>query len=167
MSCELNCLNCVYNDKMRLSPYWFLFESDYDYLYGLNDDEDIADYGYILHRIDKTITGLPTEISLYTTFVGSKRWCPKELPYVPVILVQGKKDTVYNIDMIPVTISSTPEILNPPQLIVKKSTLTENEWDEIFDFIKRNYEVLITDWNTGEDGLKKKYSCDNIDKLLK
>lgn len=136
----------------------FLFDSDYDFLVSLSmnlsnyestvgtDLEDIADYGFSLYRIKGNEINLPTELSLYEPEFTDRY-------HSPIVLVQGKRNTIYDIDMVPVTISEFPEILNSPELLRRKSDLSKDEWDAILNFISRNSKTLLEHWNNdGEDG---------------
>jgi len=128
----------------------FLFDPDYDFLLGMDfsdyesiagtDWEPIADYAFFLDRVSGSEVNLPTDLNIHDPLILDR-------PPVPMILVQGKKNTIYNIDLIPVSISTNPVILNSLELIKRKSDLTPEEWDIVIKYISYNSDVFLSYWN--------------------
>lgn len=103
-------------------------------------------FGFEWCAISKKYTGLPVDI--YVDEVSIERNTPYEWAKHPKLPPQPKiaainRYTKGPIDVIPITISKTPEILED----IANVNLTEADIRRLKDFIVSNYDLLMKHWN--------------------
>jgi len=98
-------------------------------------EEDYPDMFFEMANIGKKHVGLPANLWLDPWAVDRH---PKH--NIPRLKVQGdKSDKIHSDNLIPVSISKNPEIL----IKNYKSELSSKEWNQIFEFIKNEYDMLM------------------------
>jgi hypothetical protein len=117
----------------------------FPFMWELDKVPDDEDFGYGITTMHPSDYNIPTVM-----FVDD---CVRDSDIVyttPIIMVSGDKveksrDSHYA-KFIPVTISKTPKVLIPDDLFRKKTSMSDDEWNQIFKYITLNHDVFLSHW---------------------
>ena len=99
------------------------------------------DYAFFWATLDKKYTGLPVDLRIDE--IGSQRK-PKYLHYSePLLTFQNNYDNKAHFDVLPMSISKNPQILEDAKYIKIKP----EEVETIRQFISKHYDLLMKHWN--------------------
>jgi len=130
-----------YDVPLPLFVYDFLFKH-YDDQMDEHDPMDVVDC-LIADTIYSKKTGLPVDIRTFDfRGDGFTRY------HTPMVVVDGFKGWRSWNHLVPVSISETPKILISDELLKKRSNLTNDEWNIILEYISKNHEILLAQWNS-------------------
>ena len=98
------------------------------------------DYGFFWATIDKKYTGLPVDLRLDE--IGCQRK-PKYLHYSePLLTFQNNYDTKAHFDVLPMSISENPRVLEDEKNIKIKS----EDVEAVRQFVINHYDLLMKHW---------------------
>ena len=98
------------------------------------------DYGFFWATVEKKYTGLPVDLRLDE--IGSQRK-PKYLHYSePLLTFQNNYDAKAHFDVLPMSISENPQVLEDSQYIKIKS----EDVEAVRQFVFRHYDLLMKHW---------------------
>ena len=98
------------------------------------------DYGFFWATIDKKYTGLPVDLRLDE--IGSQR-TPKYLHYSePLLTFQNNYDTKAHFDVLPMSISENPRVLEDEKYIKIKS----EDVKAVRQFVVQHHDLLMKHW---------------------
>lgn len=99
------------------------------------------DYAFFWATIDKKYTGLPVDIRLDE--IGSQR-TPKLIHFSePLLTFQNSYDGRIYTDVLPMSISKNPKVLEDEEYIHIKA----EDMEAVRQFIIKHYDVLLKHWN--------------------
>jgi len=124
-------------DNLNIETY-----TKFDFLLDPNG-ELYEDFGYDIAKVDN--------VNLPTRFMVDDAAFWDNPPYhTPIIIVNGTKGITGKTwrfdDLIPITISREPKTLLPDELFQARTNMSPEEWEEIYEFVIRNYDLLLAHW---------------------
>ena len=133
-----------YDVPLPMFIYDFLFKH-YDNQMDEHDPMDVVDC-LICDTLYANKINLPVDIIAFDyRGDGFVRY------HTPMVVINGFKGWRSWNHLVPVSISKSPEILISDELLQKRSNLTRDEWNKMFQFISYNYDLLMLHWETKID----------------